>query len=97
MRALGPQHFTRARLGPLGLTAVRRLIEGQLGYAFPRPALLKIAEASGGNPLFALEIARALGPAPALEAGARLPVPDSLRELGRAGSPGCPIPRARRC
>jgi len=26
-RALGPQHFTRARLGPLGLTAVRRLIE----------------------------------------------------------------------
>ena len=89
-RALGPQHFTRARLGPLELTAVRRLIEGQLGYAFPRPALLKIAEASRGNPLFALEIARALGPAPALEAGARLPVPDSLRELVAGRIAGLP-------
>ena len=94
-RALGPERFTRARLGPLGLEAVRRLIEAQLGYAFPRPALLKIAQAAGGNPLFALEIARALGPAPALEAGAPLPVPDSLRELV-AGRVAGLDPHARR-
>ena len=94
-RALGPERFTRVRLGPLGLDAVRRLIEAQLGYALPRPALLKIAQAADGNPLFALEIARALGPAPALEAGAPLPVPDSLRELV-AGRVAGLDPHARR-
>ena len=57
------------------------LIETRLGHEYRRPTLVKIAQASRGNPLFALEIARALGPAPALEAGAPLPVPESLREL----------------
>lgn len=56
------------------------LIESRLGYAYRRPTLLRIAQASAGNPLFALEIARALGPAPALEPGAPLPVPENLRE-----------------
>ncbi len=49
---------------------------------------------SGGNPLFALEIARALGPSPALEPGAPLPVPDSLRELVAARVAAVP-PAAR--
>jgi hypothetical protein len=80
-RALGPQRFIRARLGPLRLVDLRVLIESQLGHAQPRPTLLRIAQASDGNPLFALEIARALGREPALEPGAPLPVPDSLREL----------------
>ena len=60
---------------------MRCLIAGQVGHVYLRPTLVKIAQASGGNPLFALEIARALGPAPALEPGAPLPVPDSLREI----------------
>jgi DNA-binding CsgD family transcriptional regulator len=80
-RGLGPERLARLRLGPLGVDAVRRLVESALGYGFPRPTLLRIAQAAGGNPLFAFEIARALGPAPALEPGAPLPVPDSLREL----------------
>src|SRR5829696_650353 len=66
-RALGPERLARVRLGPLDVDAVRRLIESALGYGFPRPTLLRIAQAAGGNPLFAFEIARALGPAPALE------------------------------
>ncbi len=80
-RALGPERLARVRLGPLGVDAVRRLVESALGYGFARPTLLRIARTAGGNPLFAFEIARAVGPAPALEAGAPLPVPDSLREL----------------
>jgi DNA-binding CsgD family transcriptional regulator len=79
-RAFGPR-LRRARLGPLGVDAVRGLIESRLGHAYRRPTLVKIAQASGGNPLFALEIGRALGPAPALEPGAPLPVPESLREI----------------
>ena len=80
-RAFGAGRLTRTRLGPLSIGALRVLLEWRLGHAYRRPALLRIAEVSGGNPLFALEIARALGPAPALEPGAPLPVPDSLREL----------------
>jgi DNA-binding CsgD family transcriptional regulator len=79
-RAFGDR-LTRARLGPLSLGALRVLLERRLGHEYRRPTLRRIAEVSAGNPLFALEIARALGPAPALEPGAPLPVPDSLREL----------------
>jgi DNA-binding CsgD family transcriptional regulator len=80
-RALGDDRFTRLRLGPLGLETLHALLDDRLGHPYARPALLRIAEASGGNPLFALEIARALGPDPVLEPGDPLPVPDSLREL----------------
>src|SRR5581483_10414242 len=80
-RALGPDRFARLRLGPLSLSALGALLHGRLGYRFPGPTLLRVARVSGGNPLFALELARALGPEPSLEAAAPLPVPDSLREL----------------
>ena len=80
-RALGRDRLQRERLGPLDVDAVRCLIATRLGHHYRRPTLVKLAQASGGNPLFALEIARALGPAPALEPGAPLPVPDSLREI----------------
>jgi DNA-binding NarL/FixJ family response regulator len=80
-RALGAERFVRARLGALDPEALRVLIASRLGSAYRRPTLLRIAEESEGNPLFALEIARELGPAPALEPGAPLPVPENLREL----------------
>ena len=80
-RGLGAERVRHVRVGPLDLEPLRALIESRLGYEHRRPALLRIAQASAGNPLFALEIARALGPAPALEAGKPLPVPESLREL----------------
>ena len=53
---------------------------GRLGHRYRRPDLVRIERVTGGNPLFALEIARALGPAPALEPGGALPVPASLQE-----------------
>ena len=80
-RALGAERVRHVRVGPLDLEPLRVLIESRLGYEHRRPALVRIAQASAGNPLFALEIARALGPAPALEAGTPLPVPENLREL----------------
>lgn len=80
-RALGADGFVRTRVRPMGCGVLRALFERRLGYAYPRPTMRRVAQLSGGNPLFALEIARALGPAPALEPGAPLPVPDSLREL----------------
>jgi DNA-binding CsgD family transcriptional regulator len=80
-RAFAPDRFERVRLGPLSVGALRAVLERGLGFQYPRPVLLRIEQTTGGNPLFALELARALGPTPASEAGVPLPVPESLREL----------------
>ena len=80
-RALGAERSERLRLGPLSLGALGVLLERRLGYRYRRPILLRIQRASAGNPLFALEIARAVGPATDLDAVRPLPVPASLREI----------------
>jgi DNA-binding CsgD family transcriptional regulator len=81
-RALEPSRLQRLAVGPLSVGTLFQLLRIRLGHAFPRPALLRIAEWSGGNPLFALEIGRAI-----LESGRPLqpgePAPVS-RELSRA-------------
>jgi len=46
-------------LGPLSIGAIRRIVARQLGSTLPRPALVRVHGASGGNPLYALELARA--------------------------------------
>lgn len=69
-------------VGPLSFGALYRLLTTRTGHAFPRPTAARIERASGGNPMTALEIARAL-----LESGASaradqaLPVPEHLQEL----------------
>ena len=72
----------RIRLAPLALEEVHRLVRSRLGRSFSRPTLREIHSTSGGNPLFALELARALeNNAPDHQAGERIPVPKSLRDL----------------
>lgn len=65
-RALGAGRVQRLVIGPLSLTALHTVIRSRLGLDLPRPMLLRVAEASGGNPFFALEIcdgmARGQGP-----------------------------------
>jgi predicted ATPase len=68
--------------GPLSLAALHALITSRLGTSPARPMLVRIAEACGGNPFFALEIARALaGDRHERGLGDPLPVPPSLQEL----------------
>ena len=81
----------RVRIDPLSAAALQRLLHIHLDATFPRPVLRRIHDTSGGNPFFALELARALEglepPAP----GEPLPVPDTLHELVErrlAGLPG---------
>ena len=72
----------RRRVGPLSLSALHHVIRAQLDHVFPRPALRRIADTSGGNPFFALELARALAEAGANPGpGQPLPVPDTLTNL----------------
>ena len=71
----------RLELGPLSLASLHRVIVGSLGQPFSRPTLVRIAKASGGNPLYALEIARLLVSAETRPQNEMLPVPDDLRTL----------------
>ena len=80
-RAFGSDRFGRISLGPLPVDPVVRIIEGRFAGRFAQPVLRRIAAASGGNPLFALDIARSLDPCAPPEAGEPLPVPESLHAL----------------
>ncbi len=72
----------RIRVGPMPLASLHRLFQLRLGRSFPRLVLVRIEAASGGNPLYALEIARALSAADIpMDPHAPLPVPDSLGSL----------------
>src|SRR5919201_2416333 len=72
----------RLALGPLSLGAVRRLLQEQLDATFPRPILRRIYDQSGGNPFFALELARALrSRGELLSPTDGLSVPDELERL----------------
>ena len=58
-RALG-EPPRRLPIGPLSPGAIHQILRNRTGHPFPRPLMRRIHEASGGNPFFALEIARAM-------------------------------------
>ena len=78
---LGPTVET-LELGALSVGALHRVLVETLGKAFSRPALVRIAEVSGGNPLYAIEIARLLDRGDKTDV-LRMPVPSSLDALVR--------------
>jgi DNA-binding CsgD family transcriptional regulator len=79
--ALGAGH-DELRLGPLSRGALAHLVRSRGDVPLPRPVFARVYEASGGNPMFALEFARSLdrdrpqlGP---------ITIPSSLQDLVRA-------------
>jgi DNA-binding CsgD family transcriptional regulator len=80
LSALEEEWTSRVQVGPLTLAATYQFLSERLGRAFSRPTLLRLQQASGGNPFYALEIARLLGsrePRP----DEPLPVPRDVRGL----------------
>ena len=59
-RALPGGRLARIWLGPLSLGDLDRLLRQELDVGLPRPRLVELRERSGGNPFYALEIARSL-------------------------------------
>ena len=55
-----PDGVERVGVRPMSTTQLHTLISGRLGRTLARPAVLRIAETSGGNPFFALELAHAM-------------------------------------
>jgi DNA-binding CsgD family transcriptional regulator len=82
LAAVAADHRDRVNLEPLPLGALHGLFQLHLGRSFPRLALVRIEAASGGNPLYALEIGRALtGSEVPTDPHVPLPIPDTLGSL----------------
>ncbi len=78
-------------LGPLSVAALHRVLTQELGSTFPRPMLVRIAQAAGGNPLYAIEIARELNRRGEYDISGRVPVPQNLDALVRARVRALPV------
>jgi DNA-binding CsgD family transcriptional regulator/energy-coupling factor transporter ATP-binding protein EcfA2 len=71
----------RLQVGPLSFGAVRRLLFERLGLTTSRQRLRQVVDATAGNPLFALEVGRALLDDPERWVTDDLPLPGSLEEM----------------
>lgn len=80
-----PVDMQRVELTGLSPGATHHLIVQHLGHSLPRPTLLRLHEISGGNPFFALELARV-----SHHDGAVV-LPDSLRVLLADRLAGLPV------
>jgi DNA-binding CsgD family transcriptional regulator len=90
-RALVGLPHERIEVGPIEPDAMRRLLAARLDHAFAGPTLRRITVTSGGNPLFAIELGRAILTAPASEeAGSDVPIPSTLLDL--VGAPISALP-----
>ena len=70
----------RILVGPLSVSGLRQVISSKLGRSFSRPTIGRISELSGGNPFYALELARAIDGQSSLADAA---LPGSLADLVR--------------
>lgn len=91
LTAIEPARLRRVRLGPMELGPLGRVIGDRLGRPPARPLLTRIANASRGNPFYALEIARLIPPGAGTD-GTRLPVPDDVRTLAASRVAALPAP-----
>ena len=84
--------LTRVQVGPLTMTAFEAAMRASVGAGLSRLTIRRLFDASGGNPFYGLELARALGraggePAP----GEPLPVPADLRGVVSARLAALPV------
>jgi DNA-binding CsgD family transcriptional regulator len=70
----------RLTLRPLSAAALHDIISSRVGLTLRRPLVVRIAQISGGNPFYALEVAATLA-RDGVPAGRDLPVPDDMRAL----------------
>jgi hypothetical protein len=80
-RALERTALERLAVGPLDPPGIRHLLHERLGLRLPRRLTQQIVHASQGNPLFALELGRAVQESGEASLSADLPLPATVEEL----------------
>jgi len=70
-------------VGPVSLAGIHHVLKERLDEPLTRSTLIRIHDASRGNPLFALEVGRALTEVGVPPPGEPLPVPNDVQELVR--------------
>ena len=82
LEAIPPEQLHSEVLPPLSVAALHHLVREQIGVTLTRSVLTQLATTSGGNPLFVLEIVRALSRRPESDGVIEpLPVTPTLRRL----------------
>ncbi|MFL5673570.1 MAG: AAA family ATPase [Chloroflexota bacterium] len=82
LASLPASRAVRLDVGPMSLASLHQLFEQRFGRSFPRVTLVRIEAASGGNPFYALEVARSLlAQGVTVTPGASLPVPSTVGGL----------------
>jgi DNA-binding CsgD family transcriptional regulator len=76
-----PDAINRIQLRPLSIGALHAVVSEHLGRTFPRPTIARIHATSGGNPFYAIELARALDHR---TPGVEIALPGNLADLVRA-------------
>jgi DNA-binding CsgD family transcriptional regulator/tetratricopeptide (TPR) repeat protein len=71
-------------LGPLPTADLGQVISGRLGHRAPRHVVLRLAEAAGGNPFVAVELARSVSASTKFAAGVPYPLVADPRRLVNA-------------
>ena len=91
--ALDSDRIERLRVGPLSVGATHQVLRSLLSRGLARPTLLRLHAVSGGNPFYALELARVLGADGAVRDPTQpLAVPERLEELVSARLDGFEAP-----
>lgn len=79
------EEIVRVEPGPLSVRALHRIVVSRLGESLARPTLHKIHQISGGNPFYAIEVARSIVERPTrVRVGDPVPVPATIDSLIRA-------------
>jgi DNA-binding CsgD family transcriptional regulator/tetratricopeptide (TPR) repeat protein len=81
---LAEEQVVRVEVRPLDAEAIERMLQSRLEGGLSLPALARLAELSGGNPYYALELGRAaLRQAGSGPAAADLPLPEDIHAVLR--------------
>jgi DNA-binding CsgD family transcriptional regulator len=78
--AIDPSRFRRVPVGPLDADDLADLVQERIGRSMSLSEARRLADVSGGNPFFALEIARAAARGDRGVTGQSLPIPRNLRD-----------------
>ncbi|QKG24527.1 LuxR C-terminal-related transcriptional regulator [Actinomadura verrucosospora] len=78
---LCPKPVLTVKVPPMSAAELAALLADRFGRSWPRAQLARIHRVSGGNPFFAVELARSAAESGALEDGRALPIPQSLSVL----------------